>query len=50
MILNWKKKKKKPHKESQKSHFSPGKNTALLQEKTVSPCEEQGTSSKTDKD
>ena len=50
MILNWKKKKTNPLKDSQKSHFSPGKNTALLEEKTVSPFEELGTSSKNDKD
>ena len=43
-------KKKKTHKDSQKSHCSPGKNTALVEKKTVSPFKEQGTSSKTDKD
>ena len=50
MILNWEKKNTKTHKDSQKSHSSSGKNTALVEKKTVRPFKEQGTSSKTDKD
>jgi len=50
MILNWEKKNTKTHKDSQKSHCSSGKNTALVEKKTVRPFKEQGTSSKTDKD